>query len=62
MILNNKKMELYYKNGVSEYQHQIGGIRKTLVYKKKAIDFIKNYCSDYFSMTVNIAAIIIMII
>jgi len=55
-------MELYYKNGVSEYQHQIGGIRKTLVYKKKAIDFIKNYCSDYFSMTVNIAAVIIMIL
>ena len=55
------KMEYYYKNNMTEKQFQIGGIRKSLVYKKRTVDFIKNYCSDYLSLGMNIITVMVMV-
>lgn len=49
-----KQMELYYKNSYSNYQREIKGIKKIIKIQRQIKKFIKSYCSDYFSLSVNV--------
>lgn len=51
-------MELYYKDDYSNYQREVKGIKKIIKINRKIKKFIKSYCSDYFSLGVNIFSLI----
>ena len=50
-------MELYYEKGLSAYKMQIKGIKQYCKNKRTLKKFIKDYCSDYFSLAMNVISL-----